>query len=339
MSNFKVNKVVAFLFLGVFLILFPFVVGDYILHLGIMAIINILLAVSIGLVLGYLGELSFGHAIFYGIGAYFSAYVTMNYGWPFWISMPIAIIVTMIIGFFVAFISFRTKGHYFALVTMGIGQIFFILANNLEHVTGGGAGIRGIQPPESINLGFMQINFEVREVMYYFILLIAILAIWFVYQVIVSKYGRSFVAVREDQLLSEFVGLHSMRLKLTNFTLSAGVAGLAGVLSAHFILFVSPDFLSLTQSMNMLLMVILGGMGTIVGPIIGGVLLTVLMEVLNVVGEYKMIVYGAILIILILFLPKGIYGTLKHRKYNAVKMPSKNIKKPSENDELIKNSI
>lgn len=306
------RRLILFVVLGGLLIAFPFLMPTYYLHIGNMILIHILLAVSVGLVLGYLGELSFGHSAFYGLGAYASAYVTMNFGWSFWFAFPFAVMFTMIIGLCMGFLAFRTRGHYFALVTMGFGQIFFLFAHNLEHLTGGGAGMRGIQPPDPIPLGFVTLTFESKTSMYFLILIVTAIVLLFIYLLIHSRYGRGFITIREDAILSEFTGLPTLKYKLLNFTLSSGVAGIAGALAAHYLLFVSPDFLSLEQSVDMLLMVIVGGVGTILGPVIGGSIVTVVLQLLDSVNEYKMLVYGLLLMVIIIFLPKGLVGLLKN---------------------------
>lgn len=312
-------RFVLFIVIALFLATFPFMTPTYYLHIGNMILIHILLAISVGLVLGYLGELSFGHSAFYGLGAYISAYVTMNFDWSFWISFPFAVLLTMVVGLLMGFLAFRTKGHYFALITMGFGQIFYLFAHNLENITGGGAGMRGIQPPDPISLGFVTLNFESKIAMYYLILIVTVLVIIFVYLLINSRYGRGFISIREDAILSEFTGLPTMQYKLLNFTISSGIAGVAGALAAHYMLFVSPDFLSLVQSVNMILMVILGGVGTILGPIFGASVVTVLLQILDAVHEYKMLVYGGLLMLIIIFVPKGIVGFFKSQKLSFLK--------------------
>jgi branched-chain amino acid transport system permease protein len=316
--------------LVIFLVSFPFVMPTYYLHIGNMILVHILLAISVGLVLGYLGELSFGHSAFYGLGAYFSSYVTLNFGWSFWISLPSAVVFTMIIGLGVGLLSFRTKGHYFALVTMGMGQIFFLFAHNLEHITGGGAGMRGIQPPDPISLGFITLSFESKLSMYFLILIVVSIVILLTYLLIHSRYGRGFITIKEDAILSEFTGLPTLKYKLLNFTFSAGIAGIAGGLAAHYLLFVSPDYLSLEQSVDMLLMVIVGGVGTILGPILGGSIVTVLLQLLNSVNEYKMLVYGLLLIALIIYMPKGLVGLFNNRKKRLKMKKSLSTKKSEE---------
>lgn len=321
------GKFISWAVLALLLILFPFIMPEYYLHIGNIVLINILLAISVGLVLGYLGELSFGHSAFYGVGAYITAYITLHFGWSFWISFPVAVVFTMVSGLCVGLLAFRTKGHYFALVTMGLGQIFFLFANNLQNITGGGAGMRGIKPPDPIALGFITISFESKTSMYFLILTVVAIVTLLTYLLIHSRYGRGFITIKEDAILSEFTGLPTLKYKLLNMVFSSGIAGIAGGLSAHYLLFVSPDFLSLQQSVDMLLMVIVGGVGTILGPILGSAIVTILLQLLNSVDEYKLLVYGVVLMGLIIYIPKGLVGLFNSRK-KAIKM---NQLKSSEN--------
>jgi branched-chain amino acid transport system permease protein len=293
------------------LALFPLLATTYILHLGVFVLIYILLTISVGLVLGYIGELSFGHAAFYGIGGYASALLTVKLGLSFWLALPLAVIITAVFGLVIGALSLRTRGHYFALVTLGFGEIIHIFANNWESLTGGSVGFRGIKAPDPVSLGFLQLKFDTKTSMYYLTLIITCLVLFLVYRFIHSHIGRIFIAIREDKVLGEFVGLPTFRYKLLNFTVSSAIAGLGGVLSAHYILYISPDFFTLTQSVNMVLMVVVGGVATVAGPVVGAITLTVLLELFNIAQGYKMMLYGLFLMLFIVFLPNGIMGLFR----------------------------
>jgi branched-chain amino acid transport system permease protein len=294
---------------------FPFLANTYILHLGVFILIYILVTLSVGLVLGYIGELSFGHAAFYGIGGYASALLTVKLGLSFWLALPLAVFITAIFGLIIGALSLRTRGHYFALVTLGFGEIIHIVASNWEALTGGSVGFRGIKPPDPISLGFVTLKFDTKTSMYYLTLVIVCIVLLLFYRFIHSHIGRIFIAVREDSVLSEFVGLPTYRYKLLNFTVSSAIAGLGGVLAAHYILYISPDFFTLTQSVNMVLMVVVGGVATVAGPVIGAITLTVLLELFNIAQGYKMMVYGLFLMLFIVFLPKGIMGLFHNGRW------------------------
>lgn len=294
-------------------VLVPFVITEsYHLHLVNMTYIYIILAVSLNLLIGFIGELSLGHAAFYGIGAYTSALITMDLGISFWISLFIAIAAATLTGFLVGYPALRLKGPFFAITTLAFGEIIRLVINNLEGLTRGPMGLPGIKPPNPITIpGLFTIDFYDRRAFYYLILFFTIISLGVVYRLVFSRVGRAFLAIRENDILAESIGVKTKHYKILAFTVASGMAGLAGALHAHYILFISPVTFDLAQSINVVLMVIIGGSGTILGPILGALLLTLLPEVLRAIAEYRMVIYGAILVFTIVFMPNGIVGTIK----------------------------
>lgn len=296
-------------------LIIPMVITEsYHLHLVNITYIYIILALSLGLIVGFIGELSLGHAAFFAIGAYTSALITKDLGLSFWITLPIAIAFAAFIGFLVGFPSLKLKGPFFAITTLAFGEIIRLVINNLEELTRGAMGLPGIQPPNPITIpGLFAIDFYDRKAFYYLILLFVFITIAIIYRIIYSRVGRAFIAIREDEVLAKSIGINAMRYKIIAFVIASAIAGLAGCLYAHYFLFISPVNFDIAQSINVVLMVIIGGSNSILGPILGAFLITLLPEILRAIAEYRMIIYGAILVFAIIFMPEGIVGSISER--------------------------
>ena len=305
----------ALLIILVATLLVPMVITEsYHLHLVNITYIYIIMALSLGLIVGFIGELSLGHAAFFAIGAYTSALITKDLGLSFWITLPIAITFATLTGFLVGYPALRLKGPFFAITTLAFGEIIRLVINNLEELTRGAMGLPGIKPPNPITIPrLFTIDFYDRRVFYYLILSFVLLSIIIVYRIVNSRVGRAFVAIREDDVLAKSIGVNVMRFKIIAFLVSSGMAGLGGALYAHYFLFISPVTFDVSQSINMVLMVIIGGSTSILGPILGAFLITLLPEILRAIAEYRMVIYGAILVLAIIFMPEGIVGTIKDK--------------------------
>jgi branched-chain amino acid transport system permease protein len=294
------------------LLILPFISAEYPLHLFALSGIWIILVLSLCLLQGYIGELSMGHAAFFGIGAYSSVFLTMMGGVSFWIALPLCGLIAMIFGFLIGLVSLRLRGPYFAIVTLGFAEVIRIVLINGKDVTGGANGITGIPSPGSVWLPFVnQITFNSKMANYFLIYMFVILTIYVVYRIVNSLMGYAIIAIREDQDYAECVGINTMRWKRFIYSVSAFFAGLAGSIFAHYVHFISPYSFSVSESFDLIIMIIIGGTGTIVGPIIGAILLTLLPELLHGIKGYRMLIYGAILIITIMYAPGGIAGLLK----------------------------
>jgi branched-chain amino acid transport system permease protein len=296
-------------------LLIPMVITEsYHLHLVNITYIYMILALSLGLIVGFIGELSLGHAAFFAIGAYSSALITKDLGLSFWVTLPIAIALAAIAGFLVGYPSLKLKGPFFAITTLAFGEITRLVINNLEELTRGAMGLPGIKPPDPILIPkVFTIDFYDRRAFYYLILLFVIVSVIIIYRIVYSRVGRAFVAIREDEVLAKSIGINSMRYKRMAFVVASAMAGLAGSLYAHYFLFISPVSFDIAQSINIVLMVIIGGSNSIVGPMLGAFLITLLPEILRAIAQYRMVIYGAILVFAIIFMPEGIVGTIKER--------------------------
>lgn len=296
-------------------LLIPLVVTEsYHLHLVNITYIYMILALSLGLIVGFIGELSLGHAAFFAIGAYTSALITKDLGLSFWITLPLGVMLAAFAGFLVGYPSLKLKGPFFAITTLAFGEITRLVINNLEELTRGAMGLPGIKPPDPITIPkLFTIDFYDRRAFYYLILLFVFLAIIIIYRIVYSRIGRAFIAIREDEVLAKSIGINAMRYKRMAFVVASAMAGLAGCLYAHYFLFISPVTFDIAQSINIVLMVIIGGSNSILGPILGAFLITLVPEILRAIAEYRMVIYGAILVFAIIFMPEGIVGTIKDK--------------------------
>jgi branched-chain amino acid transport system permease protein len=288
------------------LLLVPLVVQNaYAIHLIDNLGIAVILAISLHTVTGLAGQISIGHAAFYGIGAYSSAMLTLYLGWPFWIALPTSGLVTAASGLLLGIPSIRIRSHYLALVTIAFGEIVNLVLVNSVPQTG---GVDGLRPPVPSLFGF---SFDDNWRFYYIILVAAILAFVSVWRVQSSGYGLSLQAMRDDESAAASLGLNAVRLKLTAFVLSAFYAGIAGSLFGHFMNYISPDSFTISTSILFLVMIVVGGIGRLSGALIGAVVVTFLPEGLRVIGDYDQIVYGSLLILFMVLFPGGLVGLIR----------------------------
>jgi branched-chain amino acid transport system permease protein len=261
--------------------------------------INIILAVSLNLINGYTGQFSLGHAGFMAVGAYAAAMVSLNVKQPmvFVPALLVGGIAAAIVGLAVGIPSLRLKGDYLAIVTLGFGEIIRVILQNMEAV-GGALGLKGI--PFYTN--------------FFWTFGLGALCIYVVVSLVNSTYGRGFIAVHDDEVAAESIGINTTRYKVAAFVIGAFWAGIAGGLYAHFKQFLTPEGFNFMRSIEIVVMVILGGMGNTLGVIIAAILLTILPEVLRPVAEYRMIIYSLLLIILMLTRPQGLFRWQRRKR-------------------------
>lgn len=287
----------------VFLIALPVLARDYLLDVAILAGIYMILALGLNVVVGFAGLLNLGFVAFYAIGAYAFALLNVKLGLGFWESLPLCLLVATISGFILAIPALRLRGDYLAIVTLGFGEIVRLILNNWDSLTNGPNGISGISTPSLFGLSMSGMN------RYYYIVLFAVvLTALAVKRVRSSKIGRAWIAIREDEIGASSVGINTTRYKLYSFAFGAFWAGGAGALFSAKMRFVSPESFTFMESVLILCMVILGGLGSIRGVIIGAALLVVLPEVLREVQLYRMLALGAGLIAVMVFKPQGLFG-------------------------------
>ena len=290
------------LFLAV--VFFPLMVrDDYLIHIAIMTFIYAAFASSLNVIL-MTGQMSVAHAAFYGIGAYTSTLLVKVCGFNFWLALPLAALNAMAFGFVIGWVALRLKSHYFAICTFAFAELVVMVMDNWDSVTNGSNGIRGIPAIDPL----FHLKFDNRTNMYYLTLLFLVLTMFFFFRLRYSRIGRAFAAIRENDEFARAIGIDIMRYKLIAFLVGTGCAGVAGSFYAHYIKFISPTAFSVMESINLLIVLLIGGIGFIAGPLVGAVFNQLIPEALHVVSEYRMIAYGVITVLFIIYLPTGIVG-------------------------------
>jgi branched-chain amino acid transport system permease protein len=272
--------------------------------------IFVILVISLNLVVGYTGQISLAHGAFYGIGAYICGILQVREILPFWPALVVAIIGTGILGILVGIPMLRTRGPYFAIGSMCLGIIVSLVLLNWQSLTGG-TSLGGIRGPGQLKIGGWVIDFLSNKVYYYFVLIFVVLTIFIVNRLIYSRVGRAFMAIREEEELAEAIGVNPMRFKVLSFAIGAMLAALAGSLYAGYMGAIDPDIASVGMSFNLLVMVLVGGSGTMAGSVIGTVLLWMIPEWLQAAQQYRPLIFGFILLLIIIFMPRGIVGWLR----------------------------
>lgn len=263
--------------------------------------IHTLLALGLNMLMGYAGQISLGHAAFYGLGAYTTGFLTVQWGWSPWLALPVALGLTVVVAVLVALPILRLSGFYLGMGTLGFGMIFFILFRQWTEVTGGDSGLVGIPP---LSLGAISLNSgRANLLLVWGVVLVAFLACE---RIIRSRVGRALRAIHDSEPVASAMGIDTSRLKTGVFILSAVLAALAGFLYAHVVSFVSPGTFDFVMSVRVVTMVVIGGMASIWGALLGASLLTLLPEWLHVFADYEMIIYGLILMVIMIFLPQGL---------------------------------
>lgn len=288
-------------------------------YLGIVVIVGIyvILALGLNITTGFAGQVSLGHAAFYAIGAYTSAILTLQAHMNFWLALPVAAIVTWFTGILLGLPSLRVKADFLAIVTLGLGLIIQSLANNLK-VTGGALGLGNIPQPEIFGTPLSTFKFAVMTWLF------VALATFIAWRTLHSRVGRAWLAIREDELVADALGVNTTRFKVLAFALGALYAGVAGSLFAHYTTFISADSFGFNESATILSMIVLGGLGSIPGAIIGALLLALAPEVLRPLADYRMLIYGLLLVILMRYRPQGLLGRSNAiRQRYAKKWPKK----------------
>lgn len=258
----------------------------------ILTAVNVIMVVSLNLINGITGQFSIGHAGFMAVGAYTSALISMYLGWPFAAALAAGMAMAAAMGLVVGIPSLRLKGDYLAIATLGFGEIIRVVIVNLD-LTGGPRGLPGI-PAKT--------TFFLAEAL-------AVLTALVVVNIINSAHGRAMLAVREDEIAAETMGVNATKYKVTAFVVGAAFAGLAGGLYAHYMMFIDPKSFGFFKSFETLSMVVMGGLGSITGSILSAAVLTYLPEVLREFSELRMVIYSALLIVMMLVRPQGLLGT------------------------------
>ncbi len=313
--NQRVGKWITLAIVIIAVIIPQIVTNKYYMNILIMSGIWSIVALSLNLILGYTGQVNLAHGAFFGIGAYASALMMLKLKMGFWLSLPLASAIAGLFGFLIGLPALRTRGSYFAIGTLCFNIIVTLIVDRWEGLTEGARGLMGIPGAAPIPLPWGgKIAFNTMASQYYLVLFFLVLTIFVLRRIMQSLVGRSFRAIRGNEELAEAVGIHAMRTKLLSFTVSCFFAGIGGVLYASYIGFLSPEITDYHVSFDALIYVMIGGIGTIVGPIIGTLLFVTIPETLQVAAEFRLLLYGLILIVMIIYLPRGIVGWAKDLK-------------------------
>lgn len=321
------HKKMVYIILTLLILVIPYISpSQYILRIIIMIGVYTILALALGLVTGYTGQVSLGHAAFYAIGAYTSAILTTRYGISFFVSAPIAALTAGLGGLLLGLPTLRLSGTYLAIATLGFCEVVRMVLLNWEVVTNGPLGISKIPRPSVFGHQLTLAN----NGLYYLMVILVVLTTATMIAIIRSKMGRALKAIREDELAATMMGIKTTTYKVIAFVISAFFSGLAGAFYAHLIRFIDPNTFTFDTSILILSIVILGGMGTINGMFLGSTILISFPEVLRFLQEYRFVVYGVLLVVMMRFRPQGILGGQKKTDYKLPKGININIDKQDE---------
>lgn len=302
LKSFLKHSMVKFILFAVLILFLPMGFKEgYLLNVFVFVGIHTLLAVALNLLLGYAGQISLGHAAFFGLGAYASGILTATYGMNSWLAMAVVAVCVGLLAFLIGFPILKLKGHYLAMATLGFGIIVYIVFNEAVDLTGGPSGFPGIP-----NLSVGEFYFDSDFKNYYLIWGITLITILLSVNLVNSRIGRGLRAIHDSEVAARVMGINVRFLKVQIFALSALISSIAGSLYAHTMTFVSPTSFGFNFSVELLTMVIIGGLGSIYGSFLGAALLTLLPEMLRTFQDYDIIVYGCLLIFMTMFMPGGL---------------------------------
>lgn len=293
------------LLIFVIALLMPFILpNEYMLYVLALVCIWSISVYGINIFTGYTGNLSLAHVGFFAIGAYGLGILTVKAGWNFWLALIAACLIAVVIGILVGLIALRTSGHFFSIYTMAVGYIIYLVIDKWDGLTGGVRGLIGIPSPSPIG----PITFDSLTSQYYLLLFFLILTIIISRRIINSLLGRTFIAIRNSEELALTIGISTKKNQLLSFVISCFFAALAGGFYASFVQFIGPEIAEIFLGFEMLTYLVVGGIGTLAGPLIGTLIIVTLTQSLQFLQEYSMLFLGPILIIIIIFYPKGIVG-------------------------------
>jgi branched-chain amino acid transport system permease protein len=296
------REIVKFLMLVAVVLLSPLAVHEgYLLNVLVFVGIHTMLALALNLLLGYAGQISLGHAGFFGLGAYISGILTATHGINPWLAMVIAATIVTLLAFVVGFPVLKLKGHYLAMATLGLGIIIYIVFNEAVGLSGGPSGLSGIP---NLSVGGFTFDNDLKN--YYLIWTFALVSMGLSLNLVHSRIGRALRAIHDSEVAARVMGVNARLLKVQIFALSAGLSAVAGSLYAHTMTFVAPASFGFNFSVELVTMVIIGGLASIYGSLLGAALLTVLPELLRAFQDYDIIVYGTLLIVMTMYMPGGL---------------------------------
>ncbi len=293
-------------FLFLFFLSLPVWLPHYPLHLVCTVGIFVILAVSLNIVVGFAGQISLGHAAFFAVGAYTSSLLAVKFGIPFWFGIFAGGLVSFLFGILLGAPTLRVRDIYLSVVTICFGLMVQLALVNLDSITGGARGIYGIPRPS-----FGSFVFVSPQSFYYVILFFSLLTIFSSLRLLRSRFGRAFLSIRENELAAQTVGVRTTYYKILAFAISSFYAGLAGSLYAHYVSYINPDAFTFGTSVDVLVMIVIGGLGNVWGSVIGAFVITLLPEYLRFMQQYYRAVFGIGLIFMMVFMRSGIVSALQ----------------------------
>lgn len=301
----KHNK--KFLFLcAILLLVFPWAVpNNYFLMVLNVTALNFIVVIGLNLLMGYAGQISLGQGAFFGLGAYLTAIFTVTLGFPLWPALLLNLLITALVAYIIGMPTLKLEGHYLVMATLGFNVITYILSIQLESVTGGPSGLAGIP---RLQIGKFVFDSDIK--MYFLLWAISLVIFILSLNLIDSRVGRAMAALSHNEIVAKCIGVPTENYKIKIFAFSALLASLAGALYAHYFTFISPGTFSFFYSIQVVTMVLVGGVGSLWGSLVGAILLTVLPELLHAVKEYNVLIYGLILMLVLVFFPRGLLPVL-----------------------------
>ncbi|AOV07349.1 branched-chain amino acid ABC transporter permease [Sporosarcina ureilytica] len=326
---------------GIILILllaiaFPLVFADnrYVLYIMTTSFIFIIAVYGMNLLAGFTGQLSLAHAGFFAIGAYSVGILTTRYDVNFWLALLVAVVITCVAGLLLGVIALRTREHFFAIYTLIVGYLIYLLIDKWDSLTGGVRGLIGIPFPDAIG----PIEFTSATSMYYLVLFFLVVSIFIGVRIVHSLTGRTYIAIRNSEELAQTLGINTRTNKLVSFVVSVAYAGLAGGLYASLTRFIGPEIAGLEMVFNFLIYLIVGGLGTLTGPIVGTMIFVWLTQFLQSFQEYRMLIFGPILVMIVIFYPTGLAGAYFSMKIKFDEMRKKRVTKQQEQKDSLESS-
>lgn len=286
-------------------VLFPLVVDNsYLVSVAITAYATAIAVYGLDVLLGYTGQLSLAHAGFFGIGGYTAGILMADHGVSFWLALPAAIALTSALGYLIGLAALRTREDYFAIFTLAVGVMIVIVIERWESLTGGTDGLIGIPRPAPLG----PVGLDSTTAQYYLVLSFLLLTVYVVWSLVNSLVGRTFLAVQNSEDLARAVGIHSGRTHQTAFVVSVALAGLGGALYAVFLGYIGPDMGGVPMTFMMLAYLMVGGVASLAGPLLGTLIITGLMQGLQTLEAQQLMILGPILVVVVIFFPHGLAG-------------------------------
>ncbi|MFQ5399261.1 MAG: branched-chain amino acid ABC transporter permease [Anaerolineae bacterium] len=305
--------------LAIIALAYPYIIKSYYLSLSIEVLVFAIFALSLDLLLGYTGLPSFGHAAYFGLGGYLVAYIASSSDLALGLTsnllftLPVIMSVTAVVALIIGFFALRTSGIYFLMITLAFAQMLFSIAIRWSGVTGGSDGLPGVARP-TIGIGPLSYSFTSRESYYYLVLLFFLLSWWLMRKIVNSPFGWTLRGIRENEQRMRALGYNTFRYKMAAFAISGAMASVAGMLLVHFFRHASPDSLHWTTSGEVMVMLIIGGAGTLIGPIMGAALIRLFPLLVSSYTDRWKSLEGLLFIAFVLYAPQGILGLLRGKR-------------------------